>query len=103
MESESYDVHSKSTDKVRPINQGFAGTLWSLYAITVVTLFAAAIVVAQFIHGGGFYWPLLMLGAVIGSVLLSAAVVPHLRDRSVPHLRGAVVPRSASAHRRGRH
>lgn len=88
MESESYEVHSKSTDQVRPINQGIAPFLWSLYAITVVALFAAALIVADIIHGGAFYWPLMILGAVIGSVLLSAAVVPHLRDRSVPHLRG---------------
>lgn len=88
MESESYDVHSKSTDRVRPINQGIAPFLWTLYAIAVLALFAAAVIVAGFIHGGAFYWPLMMLGAVIGAVLLSAAVVPHLRDRSVPHLRG---------------
>lgn len=88
MESESYEVHSKSTDKVRPVNQGFQRTIWSLYVITVVALFAAAIVVASILHDGAFYWPLLILGAVIVSVLLSAAAVPHLRDRSVPHLRG---------------
>lgn len=88
MGSDSYDVHSKSTDKVRPINQGIQRTIWSMYIVTVVALFAAAIVVATIIHDGAFYWPLLILGAVIGSVLLSAAAVPHLRDRSIPHLRG---------------
>lgn len=88
MESHSYEVHSKSTDKVRPVNQGLHRTIWSLYAVTVVALFAAAIVVAIILHGGAFYWPLMLMGAVVVSVLLSAAAVPHLRDRSVPRMRG---------------
>jgi fatty acid desaturase len=87
-ESESYDVHSKSTDMVRPINQGFERFLWTMFIITVIAVFAAALVVAGIIHGGAFYWPLMLFGAIVGSVLLSAAAVPHLRDRSIPHLRG---------------
>lgn len=88
MESESYEVHSKSTDPVRPRNQGFQRTLWTLYALTVVALFAAAILVAITLHDGAFYWPLLLLGAVVVSVLLSAAAVPHLRDRPEPRMHG---------------
>lgn len=98
MESDSYDVHSKSADKVRPANQGFQRTIWSLYILTVTALFAAAVIVAVTLHDGAFYWPLMILGAVIVSVLLSAAAVPHLRDRVAPRVR----PRRVSVPR-GRH
>jgi len=92
MGSESYDVHSKSADRVRPANQGFQRAIWSLYIVTVVALFAAAVIVAVTLHDGGFYWPLLIMGAVIVSVLLSAAAVPHLRDRATPRVRRVSAP-----------
>ncbi len=87
-ESESYDVHSKSTDMVRPINQGFERSLWTMFIITVIAVFAAALVVAGIIHGGAFYWPLMLFGAVVGSVLLRAPSLPHVPGRSIPRLRG---------------
>lgn len=79
---ESYDVHSRSTDPVRPRNRGFHRAILAMYIVTVAVLFAATIIVGLTIHSSAFYWPILLLGAVIISILISGAVIPHLRDRS---------------------
>lgn len=54
--------------------------VWALFGVLIAVLVAAAVAIAATVHDGAWLWAMSLVGAVIITALISAAVVPHLQQ-----------------------
>lgn len=50
------------------------------FAFCIVALFVAAIIMSTQFEDGAFFWAMVMMGAVIIALLLSAVFIPYLKE-----------------------
>lgn len=82
METTAATAAATSIAAVKPRPRGMRLTIVS-FAVCIVALFAAAIVMSSVVADSAdaaYMWSMVLLGAVVITLLMSAVFVPHLKE-----------------------